>query len=55
MGLKREDVEELRKQIPNRDVIAEKQGQRVHHGSIEAAENSIPRLRKRRRSRRPAV
>lgn len=53
MGLKKQDVEELRRQIPSRDTVAEKQGQRVHHGSIEAAENTIPWLRKRRRNRRP--
>lgn len=54
MGLKRKDIDDLRRQIPGRDVIAEKQGKTVHHGPIEAAENTIPWLRRRRRDRRPA-
>lgn len=51
MGLKKQDVEQLRREIPSQDVIAEQQKQPVHHGSIEAAENAIPWLRKRRRRR----
>lgn len=52
-GLSKKDVEDLRNQIPNRDVVAEKQGKPVYHGSIEAAEDQIPWLRARRRARRP--
>ncbi len=51
--LTKQDVEDLRVAIPQRDVVAEKQGLPVHHGSIEAAENQIPWLRRRRRSRPP--
>jgi hypothetical protein len=54
-GLSRQDVEDLRRRIPSRDVVAEKQGTRVHHGSIEAAENAIPWLRRRRRERRASA
>lgn len=54
-GLRKKDVDDLQNQIPSRDVIAEKQGQRVHHGSIEVAEDQIPwlRARRRRRPRKP--
>ena len=54
-GLSKKDVEDLERTIPNRDVIAEKQGTRSHHGSIEAAEEAyVPWLRARRRARRRA-
>lgn len=54
MALKKSDIEDLRRQIPSKDTVAEKQRLPVHHGSVEAAENSIPWLRRRRRERRPA-
>jgi hypothetical protein len=50
-GLSKDDVVDLQQSIPSRDVIAEKQGKPVHHGSIEAAENQIPWLRERRKRR----
>lgn len=51
-GLKKSDVEDLQRQIPTRDTVAEKQGMRTTFGSIENAENAMfPWLKKRRRRR----
>lgn len=54
LGLRKQDIADLEIQIPRRDPIAEKQlgGKKAHYGSIEAAENTIPWLRQRRRNRR---
>lgn len=52
LGLSRRDVEDLEVQIPRRDPIADHQGgKKAYYGSIEAAENTIPWLRQRRRNR----
>jgi hypothetical protein len=58
--LSRKDVDELQRQIPNRDVVAEKQNKKTTHGTnvsrIEEVENAmIPWLRARRSARRPSA
>lgn len=53
-GLKKSDLDELSRQIPTRDVIAEKQGMRTTFARIEDVENEMfPWLKKRRREKRP--
>lgn len=52
-GLTKQDIEDLKVRIPQRDPIAQRAGKPVHHGAIEAAEEAaFPWLRDRRRGRR---
>ena len=52
-GLKKSDLDELSRQIPTRDVIAERQGMRTTFARIEDVENAMfPWLKKRRQQRR---
>lgn len=51
-GLTKQEIDDLRTQIPTRDVIAEKQGKQSTHGRIEDIENAlVPWLRQRRKNR----
>lgn len=50
--LKKQDVDDLQREIPCRDVIADKLGKRTTHGTIEDIENAaFPWLRERRKRR----
>lgn len=49
--LTKEEVAQLQRQIPHDDVIARQQGVGTFHGPIEAAEDRIPWLKRRRQQR----
>lgn len=52
-GLKKGDIEELSRQIPTRDVVAQKQGMRTTFGRVEDVENAMFPWLKKRREKRP--